>query len=324
MTPPEIITLGVNDQIDKPGFYRLPLSRHHSQPCVGPSVTSSVLRNIEAGASPEEVYETHALNPEADHSRPDTVALRLGRAMAALMEGRTAFNQEFIVLPSGRPDRPLPSQIEAFKRGEPSENGLWRINFWSKIEAGNRTPVEEDEFKILMDMANRLSEDPASVMLEGEPEITMAWYDEKTKLWVLSRPDTISFSGSAFDYKRMAPGAGQWFTRRLVDSRIDKLEIHMQMALAWEAMEKAGWHRPSEVGIIAQSSTPPYPVIAREIDAEDLEIGRFQCHRAMRIFSESYYSGDWWGPGREIGVFNMNTKKRERLLEDMQTENWNG
>jgi len=318
----QIIDLPPNEKITKNGFYRMPIKVHHGQPCDGPSVTSSVLRNIEAGASPEDIWTYHALNPDA-LDRPDSDAMRTGRAMAALLEGgRETLEQEFMILREDRPPRPLESQIEAYKRGNPSDNAIHRIAYWSLVDNDPRSHLEQSEFELLVKMAERLANDPAAVMLQGEPEITMAWYHEELELWVLSRPDQLELSGMVTDYKKMSPGRGKWFNNYMVDRRIEDYEIHMQMSLAWEAMGVLTGHRPMAVGIVAQSDMPPYSVIARDFDKEILEIGQFQNHRAMRIFSEAYYSGNWWGPGQDVGCYNMRKAKFERLIEEMQTEGW--
>lgn len=123
------------------------------------------------------------------------------------------------------------------------------------------------------------------------------------------------------DYKKMAP-AGEPFTTRLVDRRIDKMQMHMQMGLAWRSMFELTGEYPGEVGLLCQSDEPPYFVIPRAIDIEDCEIGWYQCERNMMLFADCLAQNHWPEPGEHVGSFQMSQKKRERLLAEMEEQRW--
>lgn len=316
----EIRTLKDGEKIAEPGLYNITLDRHHSQPCIGPSVTSGVLRKMEL-ETPADVWAFHLLNPDRWPSQ-DTDALRLGRAMAAFVEGgMDEVGRVFLILPPDAPRRPTAPQIKAFeKSGVWSDAAAEGAAFWEKIDADPRTPLTDSEITMIRDMGKALVADPAaSVVMSGIPEVTMAYQCERTGLWVLSRPDTVSFDGTLSDYKKMNT-MGAPFNYRLVDQRITRHGYDMQMALAAEAFERLTGEWPSIVSIVAQWDKPPHHVIPREISEEDLRIGQFRNHRAIRRFAECLESGHWPGPAEDVGAYQRPEWQREMLLNEMNTE----
>lgn len=314
----EIRTLADDEKITEPGFYQISLDRHHSQPCDGPSVTSGILRKMEL-ESPADVWAFHQLNPSR-WVKPQTTALRLGRAMAAYVEGgMDAVAQQFVVLPADKPNKPTAAQITAYDEGRATEAGKRSVEFWRSVEADPRDPLTEAEQKMIEDMGKVIAKDPgACAAMGGIPEVTMAWRDERTGLWLLSRPDTVSFDGMISDYKKMSAQGGA-FNHRLVDRRIEQHGYHQQMAFARDMMELLTGEAPEVVSIIAQSDAAPHHVIIREIDQEALAIGSFLNRRSITRFSECLASGHWPGPGDDIGAYQMSDGYRKWMLEQMQT-----
>ena len=182
----EIRTLADDEQITEPGFYRISLDRHHAQPCDGPSVTSSVLRKMEL-QTPADVWAFSLLNPNRYESE-DRPALRLGRAMAAYVEGGMGVvSQHFRVLPEDKPRRPTAAQIAAYDAGKASEAAAVSVEFWRDVEADPRDILTDAEQRQIENMGKALALDPAAcAVMGGEPEITMAIRDEETGLWILS------------------------------------------------------------------------------------------------------------------------------------------
>lgn len=315
----EIREIGPDEKITENGFYRLPMERHHNQPCDGPSVTSSVLRTMEL-ATPADVWAFHALN-ENRYERPQTDALRMGRAMASFIEGGPEeLENHFHVLPKNKPNRPTAAQRAAYLKGAGTEAGIRSIEFWAEVDADPRDIVTETEWELICNMGKVLVNDPAaSAALGGEPEITMAWYDEATDLWCLARPDQVDFSGMLSDYKKVSM-QGRPMSARICDHRITQHGYHMQMAFACEGFQTLTQEWPDQVGLVFQSDAAPYHVLLRGIDDEALAIGTFQNRRARMRFRECLDSGSWPGPGEHIANYHMPDWLRERMLDEMNTE----
>lgn len=317
---PRIRTLGPGEIIREDGFYNIPIERHHSQCCDGVSVTSGILRKMEL-YSPLEVWAFHDLNPERWEPLTSD-ALNEGAALAALLEGgMPALLERFVVLDADAPSRPTAAQRAAFARtGKWSDSAAPRAAFWDEVEASGKVALKPAQVQLLVDMARTLAVDPAAqAALDGEPEITMAVYDEETDLWKMARPDLVNFDGMVNDFKKMNAG-GRPFDWRLVDRRIEDNGYDMQLAFAAECFEALTGFWPEEAAIVAQSDARPHPVIVREISEEDLRLGQFRNRAALRRFRECLDSGRWPGPGEDVGAFQRSEKGRERLMMRMDIQ----
>jgi len=313
----EIRTLTDGDKITEPGFYNISMERHHGQPCDGPSVTSGVLRRMHFHG-PSKVWAHHQLNPNA-YPDEDSLALRLGRAMAALVEGGTdELDKHFKILPENRPNRPTKAQLRALKEGRETSTARRSIAFWGDMDRDPRDELTESQYDLICRMGLALANDPAaSAALSGLPEITMAHYDESTRLWCLSRPDNVSFDSTMSDYKKVNT-QGRPFSSWLVDQRIEDHGYDMQMAFAAEAFEALTGQTPSSVGLVFQEDAPPFDVIPRGLEEEDLSIGRFHNRMALTRFRECLDADHWPGPGEHVGNFHRNDERRARIIEEMQ------
>ena len=314
----EIIDLPKGELITEPGFYRISLDRHHNQPCDGVSVTSGVLRKMDRHA-PSKTWGTSSLN-ENRWPDKDTDALRLGRAMAALVEGGAEeLEKHFQVLPENRPSRPNKAQERAFAEGRESAAAKKSITFWSAVENDGRDVLTQEQYELLINMGGVLANDPAAAYaLGGEPEITMAWRDERTGIWCLSRPDNLRTDGLLSDYKKVNT-QGRAFTGAFVDTLIEKNGYFMQMGFADEGWEQLTGNPATQVGLVFQEDEPPYDVIIREIEKEALIMGRFKNHQALYRFHECLQAGHWPGAGEVLGAYHMSEGLREQILEEMQT-----
>jgi hypothetical protein len=313
----EIIELADDKQIDRPGFYRLPLSRHHNQPCDGVSVTSGILRTMEL-QTPADVWAFHVLNPNR-WEKKETDALRLGVAMACFVEGgKERVLQSFRIHPEDKPRSPTAAQIAAYDEGRATEAGQISVEYWRAVDAEPDDYLTLAELETICTMGAVLAADPAAAaVMGGIPEVTMAVQDERTGLWLLSRPDTVNFDGSVTDYKKMNT-QGRPFSHRVVDNRITDHAYDMQIAFAAEVFEALTGTWPGVAGIVAQSDAPPHHVILREIAEEDLRFGQFRNRRAIDRFAECLASGHWPGPGDDVGAYQRPEWQRTRLLEEMQ------
>ncbi|MFN3592939.1 MAG: hypothetical protein ACK4TG_12235, partial [Thermaurantiacus sp.] len=318
MTDNILRTLAPDELITEPGFYAIPMERHHGQPCDGPSVTSSILRTLELG-TPADVWAFHALNPNR-YPRPETDALRMGRAMAAYVEGGPERLKEVVrVLPADKPNRPTPAQRKAYREGRATDAAMRSVEFWAKMDADPRAKITETEWESLTEAGAVLAADPgAAACLHGIPEVTMAWFCEESRLWVLSRPDVVSFDGTVADYKRMATQGG-YFTGRLVDQRITGSAYDMQLALGVEAFELLTGERPTVVGLVCQLAQAPHHVILRGLDDDVLGIAQWRNRRARLRFRECLDSGHWPGPGEVVENYVQPDWLRERLQKEMET-----
>ncbi len=319
----DIRTLADGEKITEPGFYRISLSVHHGQPCNAPSVTSGVLRQMEL-ATPADVWARSRLNP-LRWAIKETDALRLGTAMACVVEGGSdELLHKFKIHAVDKPRRPFPAQIKAYDEGRATPAATESVEYWRAVDNDPDTVDGEPygwltvaETETILAMGKVLALDPAAIaVMGGEPEITMAVQDERTGLWLLSRPDTVSFDGMLSDYKKIAT-MGEPFSYRIVDKRIERHGYHQQIAFACDVFEQLTGNWPMG-GIVAQWDQPPHHVIVREITDECLRIGQFQNRRAIDRFEECLTSGNWPGPGDDIGAWQPSEYFWKKLQGEMQ------
>ncbi|WP_065330354.1 PD-(D/E)XK nuclease-like domain-containing protein [Tritonibacter mobilis] len=316
----EIRTLEPGEKISEPGFYNIPLDVHHSQCCEGVSVTSGVLRRMEQ-EYPGDVWAFHDLNTDPDKfTREDTDALRLGRAMAAYIEGGAdEVEAHFYVLPDNRPNRPTRQQLAAIKEGRGSKSAMTSMSFWKEADNDPRDQITESQFQLIQDMGKGLQRDPAAAaILGGIPEVTMAWQDQRTGIWCLSRPDQVAFDGFVGDYKKISP-QGQPFDHALCYRAIEKHRYDMQIAFACEGFEILTRHQPNAAGLLFQSDRRPHFCIPIEIGEEEIAFGTFHNHKSLRRFKECLDAGYWPEPGEQPGYFHWSDEKRQQILDEMQT-----
>jgi hypothetical protein len=313
----QIKTLAEGQKISEPGFYNIPLSVHHSQCCDGIAITSSVLRKMEL-ESPHSVWAFHELNENRWERETESDALRLGRAMAAYVEGGPEeVEAHFFVVPKDRPRKPTEAQLKAYTRGEATDAGMKSVEFWAKITADPRDAITEEQWELICNMGRALKDDPAAAAaLGGNPEITMAWYDDRNDLWCLARPDQTSFSGMLSDYKKVST-QGRPLTEGLIDNKITSYRYDMQMAFASEAFQKLTGEWSDQVGLVFQSDKRPHHTILRAIEDEDLGIGMHCNIQQRRIFRECLDSGHWPRPGEHIGSYRRPAWQTEKYKEQM-------
>lgn len=309
----EIVTLKLDEKITKPGFYRMPLAQHHNQPCDGVSVTSSVLRTLEVG-TPADVWAFSLLNPDRSEA-PERKALKMGTAMHSWVEGgEDAVRRDFIILPEDAPSRPSDRLRRA---ASPSAETLKRINFWTKVEARQaatgRPVITTADLEDIKARGRALDRDEtAKAVIGGEPEITMAWIDDETGLWVLSRLDNMTFDGLLSDFK-LVSARGNPFRPGLCHRRISDHCYYMQMALGAESMWRLTGEWPTDCALVFQMEAVPYHCHTVVIGDEELALGVSLNHRALRVFRECLDSGRWPGPGDVISTYTFTEGHRKAL-----------
>lgn len=319
MTSTDVATLADDQEITEPGFYRCSLDRHHSQPCDGVSVTSSVLRTIEI-ETPADVWWFHMLNPDR-YPPKEAVKFSEGRAMHSWVEGGEAvLRRDFIILPPDTPSRPTEAQWNAAKPSPPSVKAM---EFWTKIrarqESTGRDILTDTQFKKIRDMGEALARDEtATAVIGGEPEITMAWRDEETELWALSRLDNMTFDGLLSDYKKVS-AMGRPFNSRLVHRRITDYGYFMQLALGAEGYHVLTGNWPTDCALVFQMDQPPHHCITAPIGQDELYWGMCANHQAMRTFRDCMASGYWPGPGDDLTTYSFSDWQRERFEERQRT-----
>ncbi len=252
-------------KISAPGRYHLSMEQYHGDCCAGPSVSATVLHRL-LSECPAKVWETSALNPHRvpEVSKPD---FNIGRACHALVLGEPEFNRYFIISP-----------YDEFRT---KEARAWR-------DEQTRTVVKAELFETILAMADaqRRSPQVARAFADGEPEQSLIWLDAETGIYVKSRPDWLPHAPErrpVVDDK----------TCRSIEPRKMGIDVfsygyHVQAALIIDGVRAVLGVDPMGVAHVCQEKAAPYLAELRMFDVEQIDYGRREYRRALRLFAECW------------------------------------
>lgn len=306
-------------QVTEPGAYRMGMEWYHTQGvCPGPSVSSTGLRKI-ALQSPWGFWRTWKGNPDRLPDKPPSDSLILGKAAHSLILGDEIFDDNFIFVPEGAPQRPTATQIAAYERdGKWSENAYPRAVFWDDFDAKaeGRHLLSQDQLEKITYMAESLAANPHCIELLKSDliEISMVWQDPITGIWVKSRPDCIPTNGSDFsDLKTFAP-KGADLSLAAQRSTTD-FGYAMQMALAVMGAEQVFGTTASECSLVFLQTSEPYECIPLRIDEDSLYWARVLCRHALNRMAECLEANEWPGVGAEMKTYSYPPSMLHRFGE---------
>lgn len=252
-------------KITKAGVYDIPIEQYHSDCCDGPSVSASGLSTI-INECPAIFWESTYLNPNAVPDR-STHAFDVGRAAHSLVLGEPEFAKYFAISP--------------FDDFRTKEARAWR-------DAETRTVLKAKDFEAISDMAAAQKRSPqvANAFRDGRPEMSLIWRDEETGVWVKSRPDWLPNEPTrefAIDYKSCRS-----IKPRVLGAAVFDYGYHCQAAMIVDAIEIVLGVKPLGVAHVVQEKDRPYLAELRMFSPEQLDFGRLEYRRALRIFAECW------------------------------------
>lgn len=249
----------------------LDFETYHGQPTEGVSVSSSGLRTILLDC-PAKFWAQSSLNPARAEKR--TKALDFGKAAHALILGEPEFNAEFVISP-----------FDAFTT---KEARAWR-------DEQTRIVLKEADIDTIKAMAEALRKGPgcAGVFRKGRPEVSLFWQDDKTGIWLKSRPDWLPDDPQASflqEYK-----SARSINPRILSTQVFQLGYDMQAALAIDLLHKITGNKPLGMAHVCQEKDEPYLSGLYLFAAEQIEIGRKRVREALTILAaclERHSAGD--------------------------------
>jgi PDDEXK-like domain of unknown function (DUF3799) len=257
--------------VSETGVYDMDIDTYHSQKaCDGPSVSSTGLKSILHGC-PKKFFATSDLNPK-QIIIPKTKALNFGSAAHCLVLGEPEFNKKFIISP--------------FENFTTKEARIWR-------DSQTRTIVKVDDMVTIQAMtaAQKASQDVTRAFSEGEPERTLIWKDEETGLWLKARPDWLPYKPEkrlTTEYKTAESIAPRKLNRAVFDYHYE-----MQAAMVLDGIQATTDFVPVGLAHIVQEKDPPYLVGAYMFTPEQIDFGRMQNRKAIRILADCLSTGIW-------------------------------
>lgn len=216
-----------------------------------------------------------------DYSRPDTDALKIGRAIHTAILEAHKFNVEFLCLPDI--DRRTTKGREMYAELV-SQNP-------------NKTILKPDDFNMALDVAISVrSNAHANYLLEGAmTEVTLDWTHEETGVKCKARVDAYNAElGIVIDVKTTQDASPSGFPRKLF-----AYGYHLQAAYYLEAL-RANGEDAKHFCFIAVEKDPPYCVSLFRLDDKTIQLSKQENDRLLRLYAECKRTDQW--PGYTQGI----------------------
>ncbi len=268
--------------IAEPGIYRkVPMEAYHQQLTVGPSISSSGLREIES-RSPLHYFATSYLNPD----RPEedsTPAMDMGRAVHTLLLSEDGFRDDYVTRPETYPD----AKTGEFK---PWNGNATVCREWlAARRVEGKTVLLPGQVNDIHGMAEQLSKHTVAVdLLRGRIERSIVVKDATTGVWVKARPDSIPRDHTIADLKTCADASYLGLHRSIINQG-----YLQQMALAIACLEIAGQAHVKEAVLLFVETSYPYAFNIKPLDNGDIFTAMRLNRRALNTFAECLAAGDW-------------------------------
>lgn len=258
-------------KISESGAYAdMTMEQYHGDCCVGPSVSSTVLRLVETRSMRHAWLASH-LNPDRKQSSAKS-HFRLGSALHSMAFEGGLDKRWFAISPH---DKFLSNEAKR-----------WRD---VQVNAG-KTVIKKDEVKVLEDMLEALLEEPAIMAglfdEKGAIETTLIHRDEETGLYIKARPDVVPVNTILTDLKSTEDAR-----RRSIEYATLDYGYHQQLALAAEVIEKVVGVVVDTFSLVMIEKEPPHTVTIVEIDPDLIAWGRVLNRAALRKFADCLAKG---------------------------------
>lgn len=275
----------------------MPIEKYHGpNPAVGPSISSSGLRDI-FQASPLHYWQKSHLNPFRDPEEDEASALKMGRAVHHLALGEADFRLHFVVQPETYTDPKTGAEKKWTYAAEACKQ--WR-------DLQTRTILTAAEFDAVRGMLGTLEWQGPHLdsglmhnplvkagILNGLVEHSLFWQDEKTGVWLRSRPDVIPKDGDdAADLKTIQSVAYSDVERAIGDRGYD-----MQAALVRQGMREVMGRDLKAYALIFVQNSEPHPTLVTELRSQDMDEADKDLRIAIDTFARCLERNRWPGPG---------------------------
>lgn len=289
-------------KISANGIYDIPMDDYHGDLCVGPSVSSSGIREI-LSKSPAHYWATSPFNPNRVEEETSD-AFNFGKAIADWLAYGELSADKYHILPKG--------YHGAKKKWFDARDAK------REAEAAGKVIIKYDHMDDIKKMQTALEVHPyaTAAFKGGHPEKSYIWLDKETGLWMKARPDYSPHALKIIpDYKTAASAHPEDFCRD-----VGKYGYHIQAALAMEGIEVLTGKTPKSFIYVVQEKSAPYVVQVYDLDADDLELGRAMVLRGKRIFAECLKSGNWPGYSDRPISASIPMWKHGQLIQEYESE----
>ena len=266
---------------------------HGAEICASPSISSTGLKKLVGhlglqtkGCTARHYWEGSPLNPRRK-PQEQTDALRIGSAFhdALLLPERWTDADAYHFTPEGFSRAKTKAMADEIAQADAAE-------------AAGCTLVSAEEREQIEGMVAAMRENPTcdALLSDGKPEVTLAWQDAETGVWLRCRPDWLRDNLSCgINVKTAADASFVGF-----QSDVTKFRYFMSAALELDGIEAVFGKRPPlyvhpTIEKPGKGWQPGdyLPVALWTLTDEDLEYGRALNRRAIRTFADCLSADRW-------------------------------
>ncbi len=257
-----------------PGLLHMPAKQYHADQSIG---HSGILRMLKSPAH---------LREALDHPPQPTPAMAFGSAVHAYVLEPDRFAEEFVV--AEKFDRRTKEGKEAAARFEEANQG--------------KTVIASEDLATLSRMraAVLAHQGAASLLGQGEAELSAFWTDAATGIACRCRPDWLNET-AIVDLKSCLDASSRGFSRAIANLGYD-----VQAAFYVDGVKSVtGSDLPFL--FVAVEKEPPHAVAVYRADPELIEIGRRKYRAALQLLQWCQESGTWpaYQPAGEVELISL-------------------
>lgn len=277
----------------------------------GPSLSASGAKTI-IERSPAHFWHESALNPDRKESGASHFAV--GKAAHDLLLLGGDWEDDYFVLPEGfkwNATKMFAAEIQAAT--------------YARDELG-KTLIKHEDMELVKRIADKISAnaDARRALLRGVPEMTLAWRDELTGVWLRARPDFLPQTCIDGDEVRVVSDlkfmAASHCSPRGFSKALDNFGYHMAAAHYSEGIKQVFGKYPTHWLHIVIEKDPPHTVSLYELPVEDIERGRNLMRQAINVFDQCIKRGEWPGYADRPMQVGLPIYARMRVDESTETD----
>jgi hypothetical protein len=287
-------------------------AEYHGNPNLlpGPSLSSSGAKTI-LEQSPLHFWHASALNPDREES--DAAHFAVGRAAHDLLLLGGDWERNYHVLPEGFAWNKTKQFEEAIAVAE-------------HAKTKGKTLIKAADMALVKRIADRIGDnaDARNALLRGVPEMTLAWQDELTGVWLRARPDFLPQSCIDGGIVRIVTDlkfmAASHCSPRGFSRAVDNFGFAVSAAWYSEGIHQIYGKPPTHFMFVVIEKDEPHTVSTYWLEEEDIQRGRLMMRQAINVFAECVKRNDWPGYTNRPMPIGLPTYARMRIDAETETD----
>jgi hypothetical protein len=299
--------------ISAPGAYPdIPASQYHGCATLlpGPSLSASGAKLL-LEKSPAHFFHASAMNPDREDS--DKPHFAVGRAAHDLILLGGDWEANYHVTPPGFSRSKTVAMAEEIAAAD-------------YAASKGKTVIRHEDMELVKRIADKIGANEAArhALMRGKPEMTLAWQDELTGVWLRARPDFLPQSCIDGDDVRIVSDlkfmSGTHCSPRKFSKAMDDFGYLMSAAHYSEGIKQVFGKYPTGFVFVVVEKDEPHTVSLYYPPPEDIERGRNMMRQAINVFAACLKRNQWPGYADVPMEVGLPIYARMRIDESTETD----